>query len=50
MHRRIPAWKLKLCAEVLNASPADLTRIAELTEIQFATVERLTWQLNVSLR
>ena len=39
MHRRIPAWKLKLCAEVLNASPADLARIAEVTEIQFATVE-----------
>ena len=39
MHQRIPAWKLKLCAEVLNASPVDLARIAEVTEIQFATVE-----------
>ena len=39
MHRRIPAWKLKLCTEALNASPVDLAHIAEVTEIQFATVE-----------
>ena len=38
-HRRIPAWKLKPCTEALNASPVDLVRIAEVTEIQFATVE-----------
>ena len=24
MHRRIPAWKLKLCVEALNARPIDL--------------------------
>ena len=39
MHRSIPAWKLKLCTEALNASPVDLVRVAEVTEIQFATVE-----------
>ena len=39
MHRRIPAWKLKLCTEALHASPVDLVRIAEVTEIQFATAE-----------
>ena len=39
MHRCIPAWKLKLCIEALNASSVDLARIAEVTEIQFATVE-----------
>ena len=33
MHRRFPAWKLKLCTEVFHASPADLVRIAEVTEI-----------------
>ena len=39
MHRRIPAWKLKLCVEALNARPIDLVRIAEVIEIQFATEE-----------
>ena len=39
MHRRIPAWKLKLCVEALNARPIDLARIAEVTEIQFVTEE-----------
>ena len=37
MHRRIPAWKLKLCTEALNARPIDLVRIIEGTEIQFVT-------------
>ena len=37
IHRRIPAWKLKLFIEALHASPVDLVRIAEVTEIQFAT-------------
>ena len=39
MHRRIPAWKLKLCVEALNAKPVDLVRIAEVTEIQSASEE-----------
>ena len=39
MHRRIAAWKLKLCIEALHASPIDLVCIAEVTEILFATVE-----------
>ena len=47
MHRRIPAWKLKLCTEALHASPIDLVRIAEVTEFQFATAE---WQSNVSMK
>ena len=37
MHRRIPAWKLKLCVEALNTRPINLARIAEVTEIQFET-------------
>ena len=39
IHRRMPAWKLKICTEALNASLVDLVRIAEVIEIQFATVE-----------
>ena len=39
MHKRIPAWKLKLCAEALNARPIDHERIAEVTEIQFVNDE-----------
>ena len=39
MHRRIPAWKLRLCTEALNASPVDLARVSEVTEIQFVTEE-----------
>ena len=39
MHHRIPAWKLKLCVEALHASPVHLVRIAEVTEIQFASPE-----------
>ena len=39
MHRRIPAWKMKVCTEALYADPIDLARVAEVTEIQFATVE-----------
>ena len=37
MHRRIPAWKLKLCTEALNARPIDLMRITEVAEIEFVT-------------
>ena len=39
MHRRVPAWKLKLCTEALHASPVDLARIAEVTEIQFEMID-----------
>ena len=39
MHRRIPAWKLKLCVEAINARPIDLARIAVVTDIQFVTEE-----------
>ena len=39
MHRRVPAWKLKLCVDELNASSVDLTSIAEVTEIRFASVD-----------
>ena len=38
MHQRIPAWKPKLRTEA-HASPVDLVRIAEVTEIQFANAE-----------
>ena len=36
MHKRVPAWKLQLCIEALNASPIDQARITEATENQFA--------------
>ena len=39
MHKRIPAWKLKLCVEALNARPIDHVRITEATEIQFENDE-----------
>ena len=39
LHQRMPAWKLKICAEALRVNPVDLARIAEVTGIQFATVE-----------
>ena len=39
MHKRIPAWKLKLCVEALNARPIDLVRIAEVTDMQFMSDE-----------
>ena len=39
MHKRIPAWKLKLCVEALNARPIDHARISEVTEIQFVNEE-----------
>ena len=39
MHKRVPAWKLTLCSEALNARPIDHVRIAEVTEIQFAKDE-----------
>ena len=37
--QRIPAWKLKLCSEALNAKPTDHVRITEVTKIQFAKDE-----------
>ena len=49
MHRRVSAWKLKLCIEALNARPIDLVRIAEVTEIQFGTEVLSMWQLSVLL-
>ena len=33
MHKRVPAWKLQMCVEALNARPIDLVHIAEVTEI-----------------
>ena len=39
MHRRIPAWKLKTCIGELNASSVDLMRVAEVTEIRFASLD-----------
>ena len=46
MHKRIPAWKLKLCAEAFIARPIDHARIAEVTEIQFVSDELVErWQL-----
>ena len=42
MHKRVPAWKLQLCIEALNARPIDLARITEVTEIQFANDELVT--------
>ena len=39
MHKRIPAWKLRLCIDTLNARPIDHARIAEVTEIQFVNDE-----------
>ena len=39
MHQRIPAWKLKMCVEALNARPIDHARVTEVTEIQYASDE-----------
>ena len=39
MYKRIPAWKLKMCVEALNARPIDHTHITEVTDIQFASDE-----------
>ena len=33
----MPAWKLPLCVQALNARPIDLAHVAEVTEIQFAS-------------
>ena len=37
--RRFPAWKLKTCIDELNASPVDLMRVAEVTDIRFASLD-----------
>ena len=37
MHTRVPAWKLPLCIQALNARPIDLAHVAEVTEILFAS-------------
>ena len=39
MHKRIPAWKLKLRVKALSARPIDHVRITEVTEIEFANAE-----------
>ena len=39
LHQRMPAWKLKICAEAVRATPVDLARLIEVTGIQIATVE-----------
>ena len=39
LQNHMPAWKLKTCIEALRADPIDLARIAEVTGIQFDTVE-----------
>ena len=39
MHKRVPASNLLLCIEAFNATPIDLARITEVTEIQFANDE-----------
>ena len=37
LHSRVPPWKISNCIQALNAQPIDLTHIAEVTEIQFAS-------------
>ena len=39
LQNRMPAWKLKTCNEALRVTLVDLARIAEVTGIQFDTVE-----------
>ena len=51
LQNRMPAWKLKTCNEALRVTPVDLARIAEVTGIQFDTVELVKkWQSSVSMR
>ena len=39
LHTRVPAWKLPLCVQALNARPIDVDHIAEVTDIRFANEE-----------
>ena len=39
MHKRTLAWELQMCVEALKARPIDHARVAEVTEIQFASDE-----------
>ena len=39
LHQRMPACKLRKCAEAVRVTPVDLTHLIEVMGIQFATVE-----------
>ena len=39
LHHRMPAWKLKVCIDALQVRPVDLTALAEVTGVQFASAE-----------
>ena len=41
MRKRVPAWRLTMCIEALNARPMNVARIAKVTEILFADNEKV---------
>ena len=39
LHHCSPAWKLKVCIDAMKTRPVDLSRLAQETSVQFASVE-----------
>ena len=39
LHRSLTAWKLKVCVDAMKVRPIDLATLAQVTSVQFASVE-----------